>query len=179
MLADFREVEDNFRALDRRLREQIAGWADSKGALLDEVFGSRNSITDSDQGRSFQGLFDFLLFHQRQAELSELLDRLAEIESIGDHDHRLRHVHFDWIDAGERTQATVRLLSERLRRFLDDQVWLENRRVFDVLRSIESRAVELRQLRPPITMEVDSMDVAVSLPFERPLYTPQAALNLE
>jgi len=35
LLADFREVEENFRRLDRTLREQIAGWAGSKGALLD------------------------------------------------------------------------------------------------------------------------------------------------
>jgi flagellar motility protein MotE (MotC chaperone) len=178
LLADFREVEDNFRALDRRLRERIAGWAGSKGELLDEVFGSKNSITDSDQGRSFQALFDFLLSHRRQAELTELLDRLAEIEDIGEHDSRLQHLHFDWIDAGERTQATVRLLSEQLRRFLDDQVWLENRRVFDLLRSIESRAVALRQHPPALEMELDDMAAGITLPFERPLYAPHHAASL-
>jgi hypothetical protein len=113
------------------------GWIEGRAPR--RVFGSRNSITDSDQGRSFQALFDFLLSHQRQAELTELLDRLAAIQDIGEHDSRLRHLHFDWIDAGERTQATVRGLSEQLRRFLNDQVWLENRRVFDLLRSIESQ----------------------------------------
>jgi hypothetical protein len=178
LLADFREVEDNFRALDRRLRERIAGWTGSKGELLDEVFGSRNSITDSDQGRSFQALFDFLLSHQRQGELTELLDRLAAIQDIGEHDGRLRHLHFDWIDAGERTQATVRLLSEQLRRFLDDQVWLENRRVFDLLRSIESKAVTLRHHPPPLKMELDDMAATITLPFERPLYAPQQAARL-
>src|SRR5439155_26328611 len=35
LLSDFREVEDNFRNLDRRLREQIASWTGSKGELLD------------------------------------------------------------------------------------------------------------------------------------------------
>ncbi len=179
LLADFREVEDNFRALDRRLREQIAGWAGSKGALLDEVFGSRNSITESDQGRSFRALFDFLLSHQRQDELTELLDRLVEIAEIGQTDQRLRHLHFDWIDAGERTQSTVRLLSEQLRRFLDDQVWLENRRVFDLLRSIESQAVELRDRPPRFLMELDAMSVDVQLPFERPLYAPHAVVSLD
>src|SRR5258708_15024760 len=53
---------------------------------------------------------------------------------------RLRHIHHDWLDAAERTQATVRQLSDQLRRFLDDQVWFENRRVIDVLRSIEASA---------------------------------------
>ncbi|HEY7043650.1 MAG TPA: DUF3375 domain-containing protein [Nocardioidaceae bacterium] len=179
LLADFREVEENFRILDRRLREQIAGWSGSKGALLDEALNSRNSITESDQGRSFQALFDFLLSRQRQAELSELLDRLGQISELDEIDPRLRHVHFDWIDAGERTQGTVRLLSEQLRRFLDDQVWLENRRIFDLLHSIEATAVELRNRPIGLAMELPGMGVEVNLPFERPLYTPIAPVSLE
>ena len=89
LLADFRQVEENFRRLDRSLREQIAGWTGSKGALLDDALGSRNSIAESDQGRSFQAFYDFLLSHQRQAELTDLLERLQEIEEIGEEDERL------------------------------------------------------------------------------------------
>lgn len=179
LLADFREVEENFRALDRRLREQIAGWTGSKGELLDDVLRSRASIAESDQGRSFQALYDFLLSARRQTELSDLLDRLAAVEIIEDRDRRLDHIHFDWIDAGERTQATVRQLSEQLRRFLDDQVWIENRRVFDLLRSIESRALAVRGDPPTFTMELDDTAPTLSLPFERRLYVPQRAVQLD
>ena len=178
LLADFREVEENFRILDRRLRERIAGWSGSKGALLDEALTSRNSISESDQGRSFQALFDFLLSHQRQAELTELLDRLGQIAELDGFDARLRHVHFDWIDAGERTQATVRLLSEQLRRFLDDRVWLENRRIVDLLRSVEATAVDLRHEPPKLSMELPGTAVEATLPFERPLYAPVTGVSL-
>ena len=171
LLSDFREVEENFRRLDRNLRQQIAGWSGSKGALLDEALGSRNSIAESDQGQSFQAFYDFLLSHQRQAELTDLLERLREIDEITDQDDRLARIHFDWIDASDRTQATVRLLSEQLRRFLDDQVWLENRRVFDLLRSIEAKALKVRDLGGPMaTMEIDDTAVSVGLPTERPMY---------
>jgi len=171
LLSDFREVEENFRRLDRNLRQQIAGWSGSKGALLDETLGSRNSIAESDQGRSFQAFYDFLLSHQRQAELTDLLERLQGIGEITDHDERLARIHFDWIDASDRTQATVRLLSEQLRRFLDDQVWLENRRVFDLLRGIEAKALKVRDLRDPaVAMEMDDTSVSVGLPTERPMY---------
>jgi hypothetical protein len=171
LLSDFREVEENFRRLDRRLREQIAGWSGSKGALLDEALGSRNSIAESDQGRSFQTFYDFLLSHQRQSELTDLLDRLRDIEHLPDQDERLARIHFDWIDACERTQTTVRLLSEQLRRFLDDQVWLENRRVFDLLRGIEAKALKAREVpNPPLSMEMDDTGISVNLPTERPLY---------
>lgn len=181
LLADFREVEENFRGLDRRLREQIAGWTGSKGELLDEVVGSRAGIAESDQGRSFQALYDFLLSHQRQTELTELLDKLADIPVITDEpDQRLTHIHHDWIDAGERTQGTVRLLSEQLRRFLDDQVWLENRRVFDLLKGIEGAALQLRSTAEVgVSMELDDTSVTVRLPFERPLYVPQRQVMVD
>ena len=179
LLADFREVEENFRALDRRLREQIAGWSGSKGELLDDVLGSRSSIAESDQGRSFQALYDFLLSSRRQSELADLLDRLGAIAAIEDRDRRLDHIHFDWIDAGERTQATVRQLSEQLRRFLDDQVWVENRRVFDLLRGIEARALAVRDTPPTFTMGLDDTSPTVSLPFERRLYASQRPAALD
>lgn len=171
LLSDFREVEENFRSLDRTLREKIAGWNGSKGELLDDILKTRGTIAESDQGRSFQSFYDFLLSHHRQAEFSDLLQRLRQIETIADVDHRMTHIHFDWIDAAERTQATVRMLSEQLRRFLDDRVWLENRRVFDILRSIESQAMSLREHRDPrVGMEIDEASVRVNLPFERPLH---------
>lgn len=179
LLADFREVEENFRGLDRRLREQIAGWTGSKGELLDEVVGSRTGIAESDQGRSFQALYDFLLSHQRQTELTALLERLSEIEVISQSDQRMQHIHHDWIDAGERTQGTVRLLSEQLRRFLDDQVWLENRRVFDLLKGIESAALAVRATPVDLSMELDDSAVTVRLPFERPLYVPQRPVMVD
>jgi Protein of unknown function (DUF3375) len=173
LLADFREVEENFRKLDRQLREKILGWHGGKGELLDDVLGSRESISGSDQGRSFQAFYGFLLSQARQEELSSLLDRVHALAGIAERDSRLRHVHYDWLDAAQRTQSTVRQLSEQLRRFIDDQVWFENRRVIDILRSIEGRALELRQTGlVPVAMELDAPSPTLRLPLERPLYAP-------
>lgn len=180
LLADFREVEANFRALDRGLREQIATWSGSKGALLDEVVGDRHAIADSDQGRSFHAFYDFLLSPRRQREFSDLLARVQSLAVIGEADPRMRRIHYDWLDAAERTQATVRLLSEQLRRFLDDQVWLENRRVMDILRDIEAYALALRdQPTGGLVHEIDAMAPQVALPMERPLYRPRAKQPLD
>lgn len=180
LLGDFRQVEENFRSLDRQLREQIAGWAGSKGELLDDVVANRKGIAESDQGRSFRAFYDLLLSADRQAELSDLLTRLHAIDSLPDRDPRLERVHFDWMQASERTQATVRLLSEQLRRFLDDQVWLENRRVFDLLRSIEAKALKLRDdTHPGIEISIDGVRVPVVLPMERPLYRRTRTVALD
>ena len=83
LLADFRQVEDNFRLLDRELRERIAGWTGSKGELLDDVLGSRTTIAESDQGRSFHAFYDFLLSATKQAEFTELLERVQALAAIG------------------------------------------------------------------------------------------------
>jgi flagellar motility protein MotE (MotC chaperone) len=180
LLADFREVEENFRKLDRQLREKIAGWHGGKGELLDDVLGSRETIAGSDQGRSFQAFYDFLLSQARQEELSGLLEAVHELTDITGQDVRLRHIHYDWLDAAERTQATVRQLSEQLRRFLDDQVWFENRRVIDILRNIESHALELRDLKDvPVTMDIDAASPALRLPMERPLYVPVRKVRID
>ena len=54
LLSDFREVEQNFRDLYRGVREQIATFEGEKGALLDAIFGERDAIVDSDEGKSFR-----------------------------------------------------------------------------------------------------------------------------
>ncbi|HST83227.1 MAG TPA: DUF3375 domain-containing protein [Kineosporiaceae bacterium] len=174
LLSDFREVEENFRALDRGLRERVATWNGSKGELLDDVLGSRSSIAESDQGRSFHAFYDFLLSQSRQEQFIELLNRVHAMPELAPVDARMSHVHYDWLEAGERTQATVRLLSEQLRRFLDDQVWLENRRVVELLHGIEAKALQLRDIGP-VTLQVEmaATGPSIVLPMERPLYTAQ------
>ncbi|MEO7934980.1 MAG: DUF3375 domain-containing protein [Dokdonella sp.] len=175
LLTDFREVEYNFRQLDRRVRERIALWEGSKGALLEEIMGERDSIADSDQGRSFRAFWDFLLSSRRQDELTQLLDRVLALPAIADlePDARTRRVHYDWMEAGEHTQRTVAQLSQQLRRFLDDQAWLENRRIMDILHGIESKALGLREAQPGgVVMEIAEPAADVALSMERPLFKP-------
>jgi flagellar motility protein MotE (MotC chaperone) len=178
LLSDFREVEENFRLLDRAAREKIAAWDGSKGELLAELVGSRSEIAGSDQGRSFQSFYDFLLSDSRQAELAGLLAKVSALDAI-EADQRIRGIHHDWSEAADRAQHTVRLISEQLRRFLDDQVWLENRRVLDLVRAVESAALQFRDHPPVFGLEVDQPGIEIALPFERPLYQPPAAVAVE
>jgi flagellar motility protein MotE (MotC chaperone) len=173
LLTDFREVEHNFRGLDRRVRERIALWEGSKGLLLEEIMGERDAIADSDQGRSFRAFWDFLMSGSRQEELSALLERVLTLPPVAElkPDARTRRVHYDWLEAGEHTQRTVAQLSQQLRRFLDDQAWLENRRIMDILHGIEAKALALRLSPPPgEAMSIADTAADIELPMERPLY---------
>ncbi len=182
LLADFREVEQNFRKLDRSLREQISMWEGSQGDLLESIFSSQQDISGSLQGRTFQGFWDYLMSPQLRSELRDLLERATRIEALAKQDglYSITGMQTDWLPAVEQTQATVRQLSAQIRRLLDDKVFLENKRIMQLIRSIESSAVAVRGKPPsgPFS-ELPGHDVPVALPFERPLYEPsrQVAIN--
>src|SRR5204863_806048 len=82
LLSDFREVEQNFRRLDRTIRERIATWEGGKGTLLEEIFSQRDAIASSDQGKSFRAFWDFLMSPARQEEFSELLRVVFALEDV-------------------------------------------------------------------------------------------------
>lgn len=179
LLSDFREVEHNFRQLDRRVRERIAQWDGSKGALLEDIMTDADAIAESDQGKSFRAFWDFLMSSKRQEELTELLSQVLALPPIIESkpDARTRRVHYDWLEAGEHTQRTVAQLSQQLRRFLDDQAWLENRRIMEILRSIEAHALALRDdpgrvVAAGNVMWIEEPKAGIALPLERPLFTP-------
>jgi hypothetical protein len=175
LLSDFRTLDQSFRDLDRSVRERIATWEGGKGALLEDVFGARDAISDSDQGRSFRAFWDFLMSPARQEELSSRLETvfaLAPVQELAP-DRRLLRVHYDWLEAGEVAQRTVARLSEQLRRYLDDRAFLENRRIMQLIREIEQRALALRDDPPERAfMELAEPSLQVALPFERPLFSP-------
>lgn len=175
LLSDFREVEQNFRLLDRRVRERIALWDGAKGTLLEEILKESDAIADSDQGKSFRAFWDFLMSSRRQEELTTLLNTVLQLAPIIalKPEARTRRIHYDWLEAGEHTQRTVAQLSQQLRRFLDDKAWLENRRIMDILHGIESKSLALRQ-QAPVGNFYDIAELAadIELPMERPLHTP-------
>lgn len=179
LLSDFREVDYNFRKLDRSVRERIAQRDGGKGELLEAILGERDAIAGSDQGNSFQAFWDFLMSSKRQDEFTDMLQQVLELPAINalKPDKRTRRIHYDWLEAGEQTQRTIALLSQQLRRFLDDQTWLENRRIMDILQGIETKTLASRDTLFSTSTEntfthIDASAASISLPMERPLYNP-------
>jgi hypothetical protein len=112
----------------------------------------------------------------RQEELSALLQTVFALEPVQQlaPDRRLLRVHYDWLEAGEVAQRTVARLSEQLRRFLDDQAWLENRRIMQIIREVEQHALAVRDRAPDpgFSMWLDEPAPDIDLGMERPLFTP-------
>ncbi|XAS68101.1 DUF3375 domain-containing protein [Micrococcaceae bacterium Sec5.7] len=182
LLSDFREVEQNFRKLDRQVREQIATWDGTQGELLASIFANQQDISSSLQGRTFQGFWDYLMSPQLRTELRDLLERATQIEALANMDNlnAVANLHQDWLPAVEQTQATVRQLSQQMRRLLDDKVFLENKRIMQLIRSVESGALATREAPPSgVFIEVAAPSVDVALPFERPLYEPSRRIMVD
>ena len=71
-------------------------------------------------------------------------------------------------------------LSAHLRRFLDDQAFLENKRIMQLIQSVEGHAISLRCERLDGTwMTLESPKADINLPMERPLFTPPLRPALE
>lgn len=183
LLSDFRQVEENFRALDRATRERIATSTARKGELLDAIFGEQDAISDSDQGRSFRAFWTFMLSPARQDELHALVDRVLALEPVRELEsgELLPEIKYRLMEAGEKVQRTSATLIEQLRRYLDDRIWLENKRIVEVIQAIESRAIALRGAPPDdrALMEVDDFKPGIELPMARLLTLPSDKPRLD
>jgi hypothetical protein len=151
LLADFREVEQNFKAFvrdiqRRRMRDDI-----SKGDLLRFVLDTDSEIKDSDQGRSFYAFYQFLSSPGRQDELDRLVRdvlSLPEVSRLPKNDRLLRGLKHRLIEAGEKIIGGNNMLSEQMRRFLDEKVLTENRRSARLLSEIKRLAFATAQTPP-------------------------------
>jgi hypothetical protein len=174
LLGDLRQVEENFRALDRSVRVRATTWTGPRGEFLKTVFGSTAEIGASDQGRSWKAFWEHMLSGRQQEELDELLAAIKDVpalasEGIGTVEQLLRE---ELYIAAESTQRTVASLSAQLRRFLDERSWSEGRRIHEVIRATLSAALAVRDTRDPEPgSEVPDPRADIALPLERPLYT--------
>src|SRR6266545_367713 len=176
LLGDFRQIEENFRNLDLQTRERITTSAQPKGTLLDQIFGETDHIRKSDQGKSFDAFWYFLMSPTRQDELRSWLRAMHELPVVRElsAEDLVRNIPFLLLDAGEKVHGTVAQLVEQLRRFVDDQAHLENRRILDLIREIEIHAIKLRSQLPQASAfaTIDDLAPHFALPMCRALFYP-------
>ncbi|MBK6764716.1 MAG: DUF3375 family protein [Micrococcales bacterium] len=73
-----------------------------------------------------------------------MLESVLAQPALNGADQQMRYVVSDWLKAGDAVQRTVAHLSRQLRRFLDDQAYLQNRRIAELIREIEAAALNVR-----------------------------------
>ena len=172
LLADFRQIEYNFRQLDQDVRKkQISDL--QKGELLKNFFDSHDVLLESDQGRSFRAFWELLMSQAQQEELDKLIDlaiRLPEIQEIT-RDDTLEGLKNHLLEAGYKVNKTNHILAEQLRRYLDDWTYLEHKVILDLIKEIKSIAIEVKN-NPPSNKNFIQIPgrPGVEMMMERPLW---------
>lgn len=178
ILADFREVEDNFRALTRRVQDEVISWTRGKGELLEKIFEESDLIRNSEQGKSFNAFWRYLMAPGQRESFRETLAQVSEAEPLQGllRDHSLAPMQREWAKAAGSVQQTLAALSAQLRRYVDEEYLREERAIYELIAGVEQQAIVLRKegligIRDQV---MDMMDVrpGLSLPMERRLYAP-------
>jgi len=171
---DFTQIEYNFRDLNRAAMESIVRQDNSKGEVLCSIFDVDDTIRQSDQGKSFFAFWQILTESKQSDRLSELLENLYKIDTINefDRDKKLGNLKYTLLQSAQKISKVSSKLIEQLRRFLDDRVWAENRRILELSKDIQKRAIDIKHNMPPdrAKIEIEGDRVKIEGLFEKHLY---------
>ncbi len=181
LLADFRQIERNFRELDRDAREKVIASDSERGLVLKDIFDYRDAIMASDQGKSFEAFWHFVMSSGKRAEFSNLADRVFELPEVKSLPKNFDLKAFDrlLLSAAAKVQRTAQMLSEELRIFLDDKSRSESKVVMDLAQEIKKLALSLKE-HPPKEQNFISIEgnPQIYSAMERPLFTPSQPVRI-
>ncbi|WP_094227779.1 DUF3375 domain-containing protein [Methanolobus psychrotolerans] len=173
MLSEFGEIEYNFKQLDMEIREKQIKDGIKKDKILHDIFFAKDQLKNTDQGRSLDAFWELLLSSRQQDELDKLIEMtlaLPEVRSIKN-DDTLEEMKIRLIRAGDRVNKINYSLAEQLRKFLDERVYLENKKIIGIIKDIKSNAVEMKNNSPDnnefITLESKPI---IEMIMDRPLW---------
>lgn len=175
LLADFRQVEQNFRELDKDTRQAIIKSSLTKGKLLDDIFSKQDFLWSTDQGKSFKAFWEFLMSRNMQEELELLITKINELPAIKQlkSDVTIDRLKTNLVEAGDKVNRTNDGLLEQLRKFVEQKSLLESKRILNSLEWIETHLLELKEsidTNFPL-LTIDGL-FKPSFIMERPLFKP-------
>jgi len=181
LLADFRQIELNFRKLDRDARARVIAADKERGRVLKDIFEFRDAILSSDQGKSFQAFWAFVMSSEKKSEFAALAGRVLSVPEVEALPKSVELAAFDrlLVSAGARVQRTAHLLNEELRVFLDEKSRREGRAVAVLAEEIKKLALSLRDEPPADRAFIEfEDDPDIDLVMERPLFEPEEPVRI-
>lgn len=182
LLADFRQVEQNFRDLVRKIYEKHAEKESKKGEILGYVMDETDALQQSDQGRSFYTFWQVLMDRARREEFERAVEQLyylLEYRQLDGSDGFLGNIKIYLLDAGKKVLDSNHLLVEKLHRILAGQSNQHRKRTRELVGDIKKYALKTLNAPPQADefIEIDGSP-CVQLPMERPL-TDDAPQEIE
>lgn len=161
LLADFRQVEDNFKRIAHEIAERHARPGVTKGAIVGHLLDSHDALRKSEQGQSFFAFWELLLSPDRQLRFQEQVTQtsaLAALDAGNREDLLLRRFISHLLREGEGVVASHQRLSANLRRVLDTTHLAERRRLGELLQEVRQAALAVRTAPPA---EADFYEVQI------------------
>lgn len=148
LVADFRQVRDEFERLNRHLRATLMDHEGSRGHVLEKLFSGVDLIGDSDAGRTFQAFWRLLNDYEQSAILDDAVDALntrSFARSLGDNDRRmLRNLTSVLLKEGSTVHEVQQSFARGLKHFVQSREFMENRRMHQLLGIAQRTAVQVK-----------------------------------
>lgn len=177
LIADFKDVEQNFRGLTRTVQDAQLQQDARRGAVVSRVLDADQELKESDQGRSFYAFWNFLMSTRKREELKSLIQNvyiLPELRPLTQEYGLLRRIERSLIDAGQYIVQSNHRLAEKLRQMLDERNRMENRRVAELITDVQRLALQIGAAGNAPKMPdfwLLEGDPAVNLVMARPLHS--------
>lgn len=145
--SDFARVRAELESINRDLRERLISQEGSRGTVLEDIFRGVDHLSESEAGRSFNAFFSMILDAEQSTEFEDSVASVLERDFAGNLTARqtrfLRRMLPQLQDLSGEIHEVMTNLSRSLRRFVQSQDFLEDRRINELLRASLRDGVEL------------------------------------
>lgn len=177
---DFLRVRDRFTKLSNNIQASLLSEEDSVDTVLSEVFKGYDAIQQSEEGKTFESFYRFLVREMSAREMDALLEEL-ETRSFWDalqhKDAEALQTIVKHLNARSRdTLYVMRRLASGLRQLVQNRGYVENRRLKQLLTKARLLSVQAVQegavgISDDILIK-EGTSVKINSPASRQLYDP-------
>jgi hypothetical protein len=173
LIGDFKEVEDNFKEITRKIYERQQQAELTKGKLLLETFDALLELRSTDQGKSFYAFWQFMLDDASQSDFQKLTKEVYDVledRGIEISSRSLRKLKSLLHMAARKVLDKNGVLADKLSREIVAKEQLESRKAKELMSGIRQLAI---QLVNHVSTKENYLDIQgnpeIYLPLERKL----------
>ncbi len=173
LLSDFKEVEDNFKEITKKIYKKHSDANLNKSDILSFTFDALDELKESQQGKSFYEFWSFIInpnLQENWDNLTEELYQSLENKNISVNDFFLKgmkkHLHY----AGKKVYQANDKMADKLSRIIRENENSQYEVTINVIKEIKQQLIEASKQKksPDISFELE-LDCDIEIPFERSL----------
>lgn len=160
LLGDFRQVEENFKAIGLEVAERHTAPDATRGVVLGHMLDAYEVLRQSPQGESFYAFWRLLLAQDRQDEFRAAVERAYELEELAPElkaNRLLNQLLHRLLDEGQKVVKSNERMAGNLRRVLETTRLGEHRHMRELIREIQTAALRCKE-QPPLEEDFFEID---------------------